>query len=245
MFPLVLTALAVAFTSAQEPAPIAAEPEQAIEGARPVAAAVARLARELGWNITYEDPPFINGKELRDLTVKVIDGRHIFVPKGGRVLLPDNLDAVAATEDPVALLESIVATEQSETGTIKRFKVFRSASRFHVVPTKFLDQQGRWRMLTPVLDTPVRLSHGEVNLLEFMDVLCHSITAANGATVKAGRVPVNLGLRTRLPRRTREGPARELLLETIESLPQALAWLLYYDPSVGTYYLHIVPPGTH
>ena len=60
----------------------------------------------------------------------------------GRVRLPDEAAMATAQENPVAFLESVIATEEMSRGRVKRFKVLRSESMFHVVPDQVLDARG-------------------------------------------------------------------------------------------------------
>lgn len=219
------------------------QPAYFIEDARPVARAMTDVARQLKWTISYEDPPYVNIEELLDLTVTLIDGRHSIVPRGGRILVPDGLAALAATEDPVVLLESILGTERMAKGTVRRFTVLRSGSMFHVVPTKVLDAEGRWQTLTPALDTPVSFSRGEISLGDFLQALCGQITAHSGVPVTAGNVAAMLAS-NKVKLETGRGPAREFLVRALASVSRPFAWLLFYSPSDAKYYLHLVPPGS-
>ena len=205
---------------------------------------MALLSRQLGWNITYEDPVYVNADDLLDVTKKPVDGKRLMIPRGGRVWLPDDAALAATKEDPVALLESVLGTEEMSRGRVKRFKVLRSGSMFHVVPDKVLDAAGRWQTAVPILGTRVSVSHGAVNLSGFLAMLCADVGTASGATIRVGRIPVNLALQTTLPAQERTAAARTLLAEALSMARTPLSWLLMYDPSSATYYLSIGPPGT-
>jgi hypothetical protein len=215
-----------------------------VEDPRPVAKAMAVLSRQLGWNISYEDPAYVNADDLLDVTKTPVEGKRATIPRGGRVSLPDVAALAATQEDPVALLESVLGTEEMSRGRVKRFKVLRSGSMFHVVPDRVLDADGRWQEAVPILGTTVSVSHGAVNLSEFLEMLCAEIGTASRATIKVGRIPTTLGLQTTLPAQERTAAARTLLAEALSVARTPLSWLLMYDPSSATYYLHVVPPGT-
>ena len=125
--------------------------DTSVEGARPVAKAMALISRQLGWNITYEDPPYLNADDLLDVTKTPVNGRRAIIPRGGRVRLPDNLAVAATQAGPVALLESILGTEETLRGRVRRFKVLRTGSMLHVVPDAVLDA-GLWQPAVSILD---------------------------------------------------------------------------------------------
>lgn len=215
-----------------------------VEDPRPVAKAMATLSRQLGWNITYEDPAYVNVADLVDVTKSRVGGRRAIIPRGGRVSLPTETALASAERDPVALLESVLGTEETSRGRVKRFRVLRSASMFHVVPDKVLDEAGLWQTATPVLGTMVSVSYGITNLSEFLERLCADVGAVSGRQVKVGRIPTTLALRTTVPAQERTATARTLLADALSLARQPLSWLLMYDPSSTTFYLHVVPPGT-
>ena len=67
-----------------------------------------------------------------DLFVVRNGDKRTTVPRRGRVWLPDEVVMATAQEDPVAFLESVIGTEETSRGRVKRFKVLRSDSMFHV-----------------------------------------------------------------------------------------------------------------
>jgi hypothetical protein len=115
---------------------------------------------------------------------------------------------------------------------------------FHIVPDKVLDEAGLWQTAIPVLGTMVSVSYGVTNLSEFLERLCADVGAVSGRQVKVGRIPTTLALRTTVPAQERTATARTLLADALSLARAPLSWLLMYDPSSGTFYLHIVPPGT-
>lgn len=234
--------LAVWCVLANPPLGIASQSGEVLEAGRPVQKAMVRLAGELGWNISYEDPPYVNPDDMRDVTVREIDGQRAIIPRGGRITLPDDVAARAGIENPVALLESVLATEQTARGNVKRFRILRSRTMFHVIPTKFLNAEGRWQPLLPVLDSTVSLSSGEMSLLEFLQELCAQITESSGTKVVGGVAPM-LGVTTRLKAQERQGRARDLLVEALATTGTPHSWLLLYDIPRRAYFLHIVRPG--
>jgi hypothetical protein len=124
-----------------------------VEDPPPVAKAMAALSRQLGWNITYEGPAYVNADDLLDVTKTPVDGQRAIIPFRGRVWLPADAILAATQKDPVALLESVLATEETSRGRVKRFKVLRTGSMFHVVPDQMLDAAGLWQTAMPILGT--------------------------------------------------------------------------------------------
>jgi hypothetical protein len=211
-----------------------------VEDPRAVGKAMAMLSKQLGWNITYEDPAYVNAEDLAK--APVAGGRAI--PRRGRVWLPADAALAATQKDPVAFLESVLATEETSRGRVKRFNVLRTGSMFHVVPDQVLDAAGLWHTAMPVLGTSLTVSYDAMNLAEFVELLCAQVGAANGTTINVGRMPTPLALQTTVPAQQRTASARTLLAEALLLAPKPLSWLLMYAPSSGTYYLHIVSPGT-
>lgn len=212
-----------------------------VEDARPVAKAMALLSRQLGWNITYEEPVYVNADDL--FVVRNGDKRAT-IPRGGRVRLPDEAVMATAHENPVAFLESVIATEEMSRGRVRRFKVLRSESMFHVIPDQVLDAAGRWQTAVPIFDTRITISHGAVSLSEFFELLCANLSAVGPTKVITGSMPRNgVAAQTMLPAQERTARARTLLVEALSKTQVPLKWLLMYDPSSAAYYLSIGPPG--
>jgi hypothetical protein len=212
-----------------------------VESGRPVAKAMALLSRQLGWNITYEDPVFVNAD---DLFVLRNGDRRATYPRRGRVRLPDEAVMATAQEDPVAFLESVIATEEMSRGRVKRFKVLRSESMFHVVPDQVLDAAGRWQTAVPIFDTTITISHRAVSLNEFLEILCENLSAVGPTKVITATIPRGPAAQTMLPAQERPARVRTLLVEALSRTEWPLKWLLMYDTSSATYYLSVVPPGS-
>jgi hypothetical protein len=213
-----------------------------VEDSRPVAKAMALLSRQLGWNITYEEPVYVNADDL--FVVKNKNGdRRTILPRKGLLRLPDEGSMARAQEDPVAFLESVIGNEETSRGRVKRFKLLRSESMFHVVPDKVLDAAGRWQTAVPTFDTEITISHGAVNLTEFFEILCANLSAVGPPKVITATLPRGPVAQTMLPAQERTARVRTLLVEALSKTQVPLKWMLMYDPSSATYYLSICPPG--
>jgi hypothetical protein len=217
------------------------EAPQSFEEGRTVHKAMALLARELGWNITYEDPPYVSPEDMRDVTVVEVNGQRAIYPRGGRVTLPENLRERAAREDPVAFLESVLATEETPRGKLRRFKILRSGTMFHVVPVRRLNLQGQWEPVVPVLDARVRLLPGDRSLNEFLTEFAAAVRASTGITVGAVIRPMH-GFTVHLDQKW-EGTARDLLARALASFDRPKSWVLLYDIPRRAYILHVGAPG--
>ena len=211
-----------------------------VEDGRPVAKAMAMLSRQLGWNITYEEPVYVHAD---DLFVLRNGDRRATYPRGGRVRLPDEAVMATAQENPVAFLESVIATEEMSRGRVKRFKVLRSESMFHVVPDQVLDAAGRWQRAVPIFDTTITISHRAVTLDEFLEILCENLSAVGPTKVINATRPRRPLAETMLPAQERTARVRTLLVEALSKTQVPFKWLLMYDPPSATYYLSIAPPG--
>jgi hypothetical protein len=214
-----------------------------IEDSRPVAKAMALLSRQLDWIITYEDPVYVNAADLQ-----VLDPRHA-IPRPGRLQLPDSAVIKMAQQDPVAFLESVLGQEETSYGKVKRFKVLRSASMFHVVPERVLDAAGQWQAVVPVLDTTVSISHRATTLADFLELVVPELSAASGTKIITASMPQNARVPRgsvaplMVPAQERRATARAILRDTLSTLDVPLKWVLMYDPSSATYYLSVVRAG--
>jgi hypothetical protein len=210
---------------------------------------MALLSRQLGWNITYEEPVYVNADDLSVVRNRKGD-RQTKVLRKGFVRLPGEGAMATAQEDPVAFLESVIGTEETSRGRVKRFKVLRSESMFHVVPDKVLDAAGRWQTVVPILDTDITISHHAVSLSEFLETLCANLSAVGPTKVITATMPITASIPRgsaaliMVPAQERTAPARTLLVEALSRAPMPLKWMLMYDPSSTTYYLSVGPPAS-
>jgi hypothetical protein len=134
-----------------------------------------------------------------------------------------------AQEDPVAFLESVIGTEETSRGRVKRFKVLRSQSMFHVVPDQVLDAAGLWQRAVPIFDTRITISHGAVSLSEFLEILCGNLSAVGPTKVITGSSIRNgLAAQTMLPAQERTARVRTLLVEAVSKTQVPLKWMLMY-----------------
>lgn len=217
-----------------------------VEDARPVAKAMALLSRQLGWNITYEEAEYLNTDDLR--LIENGDRRVAFL-RPGLVRLPDEAGMAQAQQDPVALLEWVIGTEETSRGAVKRFKVLRSASMLHVVPAQVLDAAGRWQTAVPIFDTEITISHGAVNLSEFLEILCGNLSAVGPTKIITATMPITAKIPRGsarmiiVPAQQRTARVRTLLIEALSKAQVPLKWMLMYDPPSGRFYLSIGHPG--
>jgi hypothetical protein len=137
------------------------------------------------------------------------------VPRRGRVWLPDEAVMATAQEEPAAFLESVIGTEETSRGRVKRFTVLRSESMFHVVPDQVMDAAGRWQAAVPIFDTRVSISHGAVSLSEFLEILCANLSAVGPTKIITATIPRGPAAQTMLPAQERTARARTLLVEVL------------------------------
>lgn len=215
---------------------------QVVEDPRPVAKAMSLLSRQLGVVISYEDPPWVNQNEILDITKKPLGDRRLLIPRGGTIQVPNESVVVASRQDPMAVIDSVLGREQTRGGT-KRFRVQQSGTMFQVIPERFIDASGLWQDALPILDTTVTISHRDVSLMDFVQLLCAEISVVRSETVKPGSTLIAVALRTKVPAQERTAPARRLLEDAISAAGVPLTWLLFYAPDTKDYALNVVPPG--
>jgi hypothetical protein len=166
---------------------------------RPVAEAILELDMRYGWQITYEDPPYVHYSDLTDVTDTNWPGipvrslsqlqaaqqpgvnNRTLVPKGGSltVTLP------SADPDELGAVEALLKTyNESHRGF--EFAVVQGASLLHVVPRKARGLSGNLEPVKPVLDALITIEpkkRTSAALLEEVFTFNFSQVAPSGVTL--------------------------------------------------------------
>jgi hypothetical protein len=222
-----------------------------VNDGRPLGQAVLSLIRSYPVTITYEDPRYEYGGDLRDITGQVSKTRdpqvRTIVPKGGA--LRATYDVSQETGEPVDMADAIQklvdANNQARQGG--HFEVLRSGETFHVVPTEVRDSKGRWIRQRSVLDTPITFSSGgERDGFELIDAILQEASVASGQKIVGGRANVvmacsSLGcIQDKRTVDARNEPARDVLIRLVNSLNPRYTWVLYYGAPESYYVFNLV-----
>jgi hypothetical protein len=213
-----------------------------VQRARPVAEAIEELEKRYGWQITYEDPPYVYYGDITDVSDTNWPGvpvqspsqlqaaqqpanQRTLVPKGGSLTFtlpsadPDELGAVEA------LLKSYNA---SRGGNV--FAVVRGASLLHVVPRQVTGLSGNLEPVKPVLDALITIEPRKRTSYEFIEEVLKKVSIATNTHVAMATIAPNLLHRTTTSIGGSGRTARSILEQWILERHSRFSWLLLYSP---------------
>lgn len=217
-------------------------------GARPVDSAIKTLLERYPQTVvTYEDPPFEYGAELRDVTLEVRNDLHLFAPgKTPKVLVPlgGNLQTsyvVSADGKPsdwAATLQNIIEAQNASAAGGGRFRLEQTGDIFHVVPTAKRDTNGNWVSHDSVLDRRISIPAKELRGVEMVFAICEAVGKVAGIKVTPGGNYMNTfshyeGTLSANNERARDVLSK-LFVDVSKMRPsfageQKLGWALLYD----------------
>lgn len=217
---------------------------------RPVAEAITMLEARYGWIITYEDPRYAHADDITDVTEKVRrdlskypEGQapRVLIPKGGD--LSFDYDVLAETNlpsDPEVVVRQLL-NAQAGTANSARFRLEKSKTIIHVIPSAIKDRSGRSTPQQSLLDTMVTLSSNERTGLRTLEALTESVAKAAQVRIILGNVPLELFLRHKDSQGAEGQRAREFLVQLLQRISpdRPLSWQLLYDPGLKMYALNI------
>ena len=212
---------------------------------RPLAAAVRMVESRHALVITYEDPVYVHGADLADVTAEVVKDLESFAPgEAPRVLVP-RPGRIRATYpvsertdmplDPLASVQALVDAHASA-GNPGRFRVIRAGGVLHVAPAEARNRSGAWRPHGSVLDTRISMQAEQEPLLEVVIGFCDRLSEKSGVSFQPGMVmlqnrPISITAVAQ--------PARDVLLEILATTGGKYSWLALYDPIMETYFLSV------
>ena len=225
-----------------------------VQDPRPLAKAIEVLQTRSGLAITYEDPLYVNGGEVTDVTPKVRkdlnrfrpgEAPKVLIPRGGAVSI--DYKVIPGTDrpaDPMMAVHQLVK-EHSASGNAGVFRVEQSGQIIHVIPAAFRNREGVITAQQSVLDAVITLPEEERSGVQTLQAICEAISQETGTRVVIGVIPLNLFIHHRDRQGGVSRKARDMLVNLLENIKKGtnLSWRLLYDPGMGTYALniHIVP----
>jgi hypothetical protein len=209
----------------------------AVDDARPVAAAVQLLVEKYGYQITYEDPPYVHEGDLKDRYVKGFKDR---VPAGGALNVSFTPSSGMSTATDMAGLLGKLLQAHAVADRGGHFRLVQIDQAFHVLPFEVKDRNGNWGPQTSILDAAISLPNKERAGMAMLEDICAAVGAAGHVHVVVGSIPANVILPYRSMLSAENESARSVLMRALDGTNTKLAWIIMYDPSDGRYWLNIV-----
>jgi hypothetical protein len=239
IFTIVLCAVLIGGISTEVSAQAVAGPEVSldVDDPRPVAEAVQSLVKKYGYQITYEDPPFVYQGDLADRNVKGLKDR---IPAGGALSLRFTPSSRMSTPtDMAGLLEKLLQVHAvSDTGG--HFRLVQNEQVFHVIPSEAKDPNGSWVSKSSILDAAISLPNKERAEMAMLEEICAAVGAATHTRVVVGTIPGNAILPHRGMLSAENEIARSVLMRALDGTNRRLTWILLYDPNDREYFLNIL-----
>lgn len=210
----------------------------AVDDPRPVAEAVLTLVKEYGYQITYEDPPYVYQDDLKDRYVKGFKDR---IPAGGALSVSVTPSSGMSTSaDMAGLLQKLLqAHTVADRGG--HFRLVQNDQVFHVLPFEVKDHNGNWGSQTSILDAAISLPNKERTGMAMLEDICAAVGAASHTSVLVFSFPPNIIIPYQGVLAAENESARSVLMRVLDGTKRRLTWTLFYDPSGKLYYLSILP----
>lgn len=219
---------------------------------RPLGAAVLALVRELGLNVSYEDPRYEFAGDLKDVAALYHKGYatappgskpQMLVPRGGRFIVN-----FPESEDTGAILERVLAAAAHSVPAI-RFRIERTEAAWHVVPVGSRDARGTFVARPAILDARISLPDQERTAQQAIDAILAAVSAANHVHVDPGAFSLDGGIvsesgspKFRLA--ANDEPARVVLMRAFDAIEKErnvrLTWLLFCGQE-PRYVMNLIP----
>ena len=174
-----------------------------VQDPRPVAKAIEELEDRYGWQITYEDPPYIYYSDITDVTDTPWPGvpvqsqsklqslqrepaahHRTLVPKGGSF----SFTLPSANPDEFGAVEALVKSYNASRGG-NVFAVTQGVGLLHVVPRNVTGSFGYLEPVKPVLDTVITVEPKERTALALLEEVCRKISIGTNTNVVVGECP--------------------------------------------------------
>jgi hypothetical protein len=212
---------------------------------RPLMQAIDAVAREYGWIVDYEDPPYRPGHDLVD----IVDPNWLAarpgmtrtkIPAGGsfQSTYPDTVGlSLGSGEEQV--LEKIVS-DYNVSGNPGGFKVLaQSDGSYSIVGSYVRDANGSSIPVNSILDTIVSIPTAKEGMDQALEAILTAVSAKAGTKVGLSSGPLNLMAQTQVSVGGENVSARSLLLQTLGATGRRLQWTLLYDPDEPQYFLSL------
>lgn len=218
-----------------------------VESGRPLADVARTLQQRHGVVITYEDPPYLDPSQLKDIT-RPYDRVRNLVPRGGPFSFSYSLKTTRP-EEFEAVLKRLLRLYRT-TPYANGFRLEKADGVFHIVPDSRRNRTGGEEDYEAYLSTDVQLvrSGGPRSAYDALIDLSRSLEQATGLPMIVDPGPAGILANATVGDPPEHSSARSELLRILTSTGERLSWHLLYDPeeSRPAFYLNLdrVPDWT-
>ena len=226
-----------------------------VDDGRPVAEAAAELEKRYGWVITYEDPIYVNDRQIADVTLQVRrdldkykpgEAPKVLVPKAGKLSISFNVQS--DTGRPVNAAPAIVRqllNSNDCAGYAGRFRLKMNGEIMHIIPTAYKSKSGALVRQQAVFDSVITIPSQDRTVLQSLELLCDAISRPTVVKVVLGTIPQNLFYHSRSRVGAKRETARDFLVRLLGTANTTvrLSWQLFYGPGMRFYALNIHAVG--
>ncbi|MGH6813264.1 MAG: hypothetical protein ACREDM_13330 [Methylocella sp.] len=216
---------------------------------RPVAEAVLELERRYGWQITYEDPPYVHFGDIVDVTdagpeVPVQSQSQLESLRGAhRTLGPKTVSLTftlpSADPDEMAAVEALLKS-YNEGHRGFEFAVVQGAGMLHIVPRQARGLSGNLEPVKPVLDTVITIEPKERAFGALLKEVFKKVSVATNTHIMFGTVSGNM-----INSKTSIGGSGKTARSILEQWflgGGGLSWELMNAPAHNVYVFSIIQP---
>lgn len=210
---------------------------------RDLASMVYTLWQEFHIPLTFEDAPVMFAADFDDITVpdyrSRFPGDRLLVPRGGVLDIQFTVPAVGQPPPDTPSILDALLNAHSRAGYPGEYGLRREDEIWHIIPLRTRDQQGRPVQVTPLMDTPVRITReeGRTNA-GVISTICELIYRSTGRRLFLG-THLSSSYLEGTADQDFNGTAREWLESTfVKSRGHAL-WILNCTPLNGPCALNI------
>lgn len=204
-----------------------------INDARPLATAVRELEKRYGWIITYEEPPWEFAADLVDVTQNVRKDydptkpqSKVLVPRAVPLQFTYKVPNQSQPADAMRVLAALLDSYELS-GNRGKFRILRTGTVFHVVPTMSDNSQGIPTPRSSRLEVRIELEPGERTALGTVRAILRIVSSLTGTNVVIGTVPTNLLSQTTVREGANDENARDVLIRTLAATKRNLSWRMF------------------
>ncbi|MGH6839750.1 MAG: hypothetical protein ACREDT_13330, partial [Methylocella sp.] len=211
-----------------------------------VAEAVQELEKRYGWQINYEDPPYVHYSDIVEVTdadghvvpvrsqseLQAMGNTRTLGPKGGSL----TFTLPSADPDEMAAVEALVKSYNEGHRGFEFAVVQGAGGMLHVVPRQARGLSGNLEPVTPVLDTVITIEPKERTSWELLKEVFKKVSIATNTRVEFGTVSYNMLFRSKTSIGGSGKTARSILEQWIGG---ALSWQLLNAPGTKVYLFNI------
>jgi len=214
--------------------------------ARPLQSALGAVAREYGWILYFEDPPYYSHYDVIDDTDPKWRASHP-AEKGGLRIAGEAFESqyregpdIRSSAGQEAALRSIVS-DYNASGNPGKFVVRRMGEGYAVIGHAVKDESGRDQEVPAILDTPISVAPQTRDPREAVSLILAALSATTKRKFVFMSYPQNIFYSAgQVDFGGKDVPARKLLAQVLDETCSwcFLQWDLLYDPDSNTFCLH-------